>query len=548
MPQHDNNLYAFGEFRLDPAERALFRGNELVSLTPKALETLLALVRRAGHVVNKEELMQEVWPDTFVEEGNLNVNISALRKVLAEAGNGQVFIETIPRRGYRFVASVSLLPADRGELLIEKITRARIVTEVEDDSGAALSSPSASPALEVPWQGEERRHTTGLIPGEPAAALPVPKAGLFLQWLLLAGTLAAAVALFAGGRWYLNARPGSPVRVSLADKKLIAWDAKDRVSWEYDFPQPAEFQVVQGQPYALFNDLLGDGRREFLALVNLRAENPAVDEVGGDRPTGYNHSFLYCFSEKGRLLWNYSPDLKLSFAGHTFEGPWPATAMTLTPAAKGQTIWVAYRHHTWWPSFVVRIDARGASSLAFVNSGTLSALASVRNASGNYVLAAGTNNSLGSAILAVLGVDEQMSASPQFRGDTYVYDNWARAPHLYIVFPPSEVFRLGGDAFHLIASLVVQADRVEVQTNEGRDPSGYSGRLLGYYEFTKDFQLASATLGDVCWHVHRLYESQSKTHHSAERCPDRAIGSRVREYTSAGGWLTMYPPSERPAN
>ena len=525
MPQQENNLYTFGEFRLDSVERVLFHGSELVSLTPKALETLLVLVRRAGHVVSKEELMQEVWPDTFVEEGNLNVNISGLRKALAESGNGQSFIETVPRRGYRFVAPVRVLPAQRDELVVEKTTRARIVT-VEEDSDTALV-PASAPAV---------------------APLPATKVARYPRWLMLSGAVGLAVALFLVGRWYLNSQPGVPVRVSLAGKELIAWDAKDRVTWEFNFPQPAEFLVVQGQPYALFNDLLGDGHRELLALVNLQSENPAVGKIGGDRPTGYNRSFLYCFSEKGSLLWSYSPDFKLSFAGHIFEGPWPATAMTLTPAATGQTIWVAYRHHTWWPSFVVRIDTRGASTLAFVNSGTLSALASVGNASGNYVLATGTNNSLGSAILAVLGVNERMSASPQFRGDTYVYDNWARAPHLYIVFPPSEVFRLGGDPFHLIASLVVQAEGVQVQTNEGRDPSGYSGRLLGYYEFTKDFQLTSASLGDVCWQVHRLYESQGKIHHSAEKCPDRAIGSRVREYTNAGGWFTMNPPSERPAN
>lgn len=143
MPQSDNNLYAFGEFRLDAVERVLFHGGELVSLTPKALETLLVLVRRAGHVVQKEELMEEVWPDTFVEEGNLNVNVSALRKVLGEAGNGQIFIETVPRRGYRFVAPVRLLATERDELVLEKTTRARIVTEVEEDSNSAVFSASA---------------------------------------------------------------------------------------------------------------------------------------------------------------------------------------------------------------------------------------------------------------------------------------------------------------------------------------------------------------------------------------------------------------------
>ena len=109
MSQPGSKIYAFGDFRLDAAERALYRQNQLIALTPKAFETLLALIRHAGHIVSKEDLMQQVWPNTFVEEGNLNVHIFALRKVLAEADGNQIFIETIPRRGYRFRAEVQEL-------------------------------------------------------------------------------------------------------------------------------------------------------------------------------------------------------------------------------------------------------------------------------------------------------------------------------------------------------------------------------------------------------------------------------------------------------
>src|SRR5215472_8644610 len=111
MSQQDQGIYAFGDFRLDGNERVLYHHGSLVSLTPKALDTLLVLVRRAGHVVSKEELMHEVWPNTFVEEGNLNVNIFALRKAFGDANNAQGYIETVPRRGYRFVAPVSLAAA-----------------------------------------------------------------------------------------------------------------------------------------------------------------------------------------------------------------------------------------------------------------------------------------------------------------------------------------------------------------------------------------------------------------------------------------------------
>jgi len=100
-------LYAFGVFRLDAEERVLFGERGAVPLTPKAFDTLLALVENSGHVLGKEELMRKVWPDSFVEENNLAQNISALRKALGEEAGGQKFIETVPRRGYRFVADVS---------------------------------------------------------------------------------------------------------------------------------------------------------------------------------------------------------------------------------------------------------------------------------------------------------------------------------------------------------------------------------------------------------------------------------------------------------
>jgi TolB-like protein/DNA-binding winged helix-turn-helix (wHTH) protein len=98
--------YEFGEFRLATSQRVLFRNDELVPLTPKAFDTLLALVRRHGEVVDRDELMQIVWPDTFVEVNSLARNISVLRRLLGDDGNGATHIETIPKRGYCFVAPV----------------------------------------------------------------------------------------------------------------------------------------------------------------------------------------------------------------------------------------------------------------------------------------------------------------------------------------------------------------------------------------------------------------------------------------------------------
>jgi DNA-binding winged helix-turn-helix (wHTH) protein len=98
--------YAFGPFRLFPRERALRRGNRALTLPPKAFDTLLLLVRNAGHLMRKEDLLQALWPETFVEEVNLANKVSLLRKVLGDRGPEWTWIETVAKQGYRFLPAV----------------------------------------------------------------------------------------------------------------------------------------------------------------------------------------------------------------------------------------------------------------------------------------------------------------------------------------------------------------------------------------------------------------------------------------------------------
>src|SRR4029079_7982585 len=98
---HEDLVFEFGDFILEPKERLLLRGGEPVPLTPKAFDVLVVLVNRRGHLVSKDDLLHEVWPDTLVEEVNLTVNISALRKALDRQRNGVGMIQTVPTHGYR---------------------------------------------------------------------------------------------------------------------------------------------------------------------------------------------------------------------------------------------------------------------------------------------------------------------------------------------------------------------------------------------------------------------------------------------------------------
>jgi len=110
LPQQQ---YEFGPFQLDIGEHSLLRDGQAVPLEPKVFNLLRVLVQNQGRLLEKEELLKEVWPDTFVEEGNLNRNVSILRKVLGDDSSGAHYIETVPKRGYRFVASVKVI-ADGG--------------------------------------------------------------------------------------------------------------------------------------------------------------------------------------------------------------------------------------------------------------------------------------------------------------------------------------------------------------------------------------------------------------------------------------------------
>jgi DNA-binding winged helix-turn-helix (wHTH) protein/Tfp pilus assembly protein PilF len=106
MNKFGEQFYEFGAFRIDVANRLLFHEGRELSLTPKTVETLIALVRSKGELLNKDELLKTIWPDRLVDESNLTQNIYLLRKTLGKAPDGKDYIETVPRRGYRFVGEL----------------------------------------------------------------------------------------------------------------------------------------------------------------------------------------------------------------------------------------------------------------------------------------------------------------------------------------------------------------------------------------------------------------------------------------------------------
>jgi DNA-binding winged helix-turn-helix (wHTH) protein len=137
------HLYEFGPFRLDTIKRLLWREGEAVPLTSKSFETLLALIESRGEILDKDELLARDWPDTVVEEKNLTINISTLRKALGESPQDHHYIVTVPGRGYRFVADVREIPMESDDLIVQA-SRVSVVVEEERDY---FNGRAALPAL-----------------------------------------------------------------------------------------------------------------------------------------------------------------------------------------------------------------------------------------------------------------------------------------------------------------------------------------------------------------------------------------------------------------
>jgi len=147
MSQSDSRFYEFGPFRIDAEKRVLQREGKVVPLKPKAFDTLLILVRNRGEVLEKDRLLELVWPDSIVEEANLPQNISALRKALGESPSERRYILTVPGRGYRFAAEVREIDDELPDLIVEKQTTSRLIIEEQSNEEATIGGLALQSAV-----------------------------------------------------------------------------------------------------------------------------------------------------------------------------------------------------------------------------------------------------------------------------------------------------------------------------------------------------------------------------------------------------------------
>jgi DNA-binding winged helix-turn-helix (wHTH) protein/TolB-like protein/tetratricopeptide (TPR) repeat protein len=195
MQLSGKRFYEFGPYRLDAVKRLLLREDEVVPLKSKVFDTLLVLVEESGRVLEKDELMKKLWPDTVVEEANLSIYISTLRRALGERPGENRYIVTIPGQGYRFVAEVRESGNGQAELLLQERTSVSVTVETEDEK------------LE-PFSLNDIQKAEVALPPAPSSPRRRLRYPLLLAGLLLAG-------LAGAGYYWWATRPalrGLPVK------------------------------------------------------------------------------------------------------------------------------------------------------------------------------------------------------------------------------------------------------------------------------------------------------------------------------------------------
>jgi hypothetical protein len=254
------------------------------------------------------------------------------------------------------------------------------------------------------------------------------------------------------------------------------------------------------------------------------------------------HGALFCFSERGELLWSYDPVVKYRFGGVEYGGPWALGAVTLVREGNGQGVWVAFDHRTWWPAFVAHINPNGVAEVRFLNAGRIWFLKELRTSTGTFLIAGGTNNEYRAASVAVIASDEEFALSPQKQDTAYSCADCGRHQvPFYLLFPRSEIFELQNQPFHVVEGLEVRDAGFEVRTFEGKDetlrPSLID--LMAFYRVSGNLRSISAAMGDTYWTVHRRLEREGKIRHPVEKCPDRKIAGRARIFSRLSGWYDL---------
>ena len=361
--------------------------------------------------------------------------------------------------------------------------------------------------------------------------------------MLLLGVATAFLVLVRPGP--LGARSGAAAveAVALSGTRLTALTGEGRALWSHDFGRPvvARKDPPRGafaQTFA-WGDLDGDARSELLVSVLF-----GDTATNGPRP----HDELFAFSSEGRVLWSRRLDDELTFGAGRFGPPWfdpgPASDMGRSVSlfevdGRKRVAW-AQCHHTWWPSILTVLDAKGQLVSRWVHAGVIYTVVPAQVGGEPRLLVGGVSNSREAGFLAVLDARRVSGAGPEPQGSPYeCLACEPGRPLRYFSFPPSELL-LAIAPYNHVFDVRADAGGVEVRTMEASTLET-SLHMQGISRFSSALALEHASWSSGWDSRHRELEQEGRIHHSAEQCPNRLGRPRVREWTPDSGWRELTP-------
>jgi hypothetical protein len=373
------------------------------------------------------------------------------------------------------------------------------------------------------------------VSNHPATVLPVvppaPTLGRLSRRWLLAG-VGAPLAVTAGVAALLKVRhPKSPTRAELKGNSLCAWDEMDNLLWKFVFPEPLDHgpNGMAGDNHRIvLVDFDGSGAKHVVAVSAVRQGKTEVDRTEA-----------WCFSPRGKLLWRYRPDLKLTFGNTLFSGPWIIQDMISAPNLHGgEHIWFSINHEDWRPCALLRFGLEGTPSIQFVNCGNVFALHYVKTAAADYVLAGGVNNEYNKASLAILRLEAPPSRSPQTPGTRFECVNAPKGdPDRYFLFPPTEINAAHNAPYSEVRFITQTGNIWQMVTDEYGDDEGHV-----MYRFSADLEPLDLTFDETFGALHRRFEREDRINHDLAACPHLNAPTILDRWDPQHGWSKVAVP------
>jgi hypothetical protein len=363
------------------------------------------------------------------------------------------------------------------------------------------------------WRSSTDQRRLGLPDSSPDHA--GPSRGRKIAW-----AAAAFVVLVAGalGIWKLHARwrPAAPTTLRFVGREIQAVDPSGAVVWAHRFD--SDVSPLLGATVSIARvDIDGDGQPDDLVPIRY---GPYQE------PISLKSDGLMALSSDGRVLWTATSNRTVACGGERYTGPWKIDAYLVSRDTAPARVFVAYSHHTWWPSFVMEILRDGTQVPRYFQAGWIESLAEWKTPSGTWGVAGGVMNEPARASVALFDLNGSEQVMPATDAKFSCSITGTRPPPQRVVLLPElEVTRAGGDAYAMVADLRVVGSDLRADTGANVVTT-----------ISADGTVTDLSAGDDYWMAHRKLEASHKLTHSVASCPELTTPKEVRSWTPAGGW------------